>query len=378
MRITIVLGAFLPVPPVLGGAVEKVQLLLADAYLEAGHDVTVISRRYKNFPDEETVKGVKYLRVGSFERSKSLAVNLILTSLYALRVARCLPKSDITVTNTFLLPMLLNRRTAGKIYVHIARFPKHQMFLYFRADRLQAVSHVVAEEIVRQTPHLSNKVVTIGNPVSSSYFTLNPIQQRKKVVLFVGRIAREKGVHLLIESFVSMVKHWDQFNISEWSLRIVGPHDVAQGGDGPEYLSELVRLAQPLGSSCSFVGPIFEERALIKEYQAASIFVYPSLAEKGEAFGLAPLEAMAAGCAVVVSNLQCFNEYVEEGRNALKFEHSGPSPEESLAGKLTLLMAAPQSIVQIARNGNIAARRFEASAIASKMLRDFELLVSGS
>ena len=56
MRITIVLGPFLPVPPVLGGAVEKVHLLLAGAYQAAGHDVTIISRKYKNFPDEETCR----------------------------------------------------------------------------------------------------------------------------------------------------------------------------------------------------------------------------------------------------------------------------------------------------------------------------------
>ncbi len=35
MRITILLGPFLPVPPVLGGAVEKVHLLLAETYAAA-------------------------------------------------------------------------------------------------------------------------------------------------------------------------------------------------------------------------------------------------------------------------------------------------------------------------------------------------------
>jgi hypothetical protein len=45
MRITIVLGPFLPVPAVFGGAVEKVHLLLAGAYRDVGHDVTIISRR---------------------------------------------------------------------------------------------------------------------------------------------------------------------------------------------------------------------------------------------------------------------------------------------------------------------------------------------
>ena len=42
MRITIVIGPFYPIPPVRGGAVEKVHLLLAGAYRDAGHDVTIV------------------------------------------------------------------------------------------------------------------------------------------------------------------------------------------------------------------------------------------------------------------------------------------------------------------------------------------------
>jgi hypothetical protein len=55
MRIAIILGPFLPVPPVLGGAVEKVHLALAQAYRAAGHEVTIISRRYSDFPIDEVV-----------------------------------------------------------------------------------------------------------------------------------------------------------------------------------------------------------------------------------------------------------------------------------------------------------------------------------
>ena len=62
MRITILLGPFLPVPPVLGGAVEKVHLLLAETYAAAGHQVTIVSRAYKNFPREEIVNGVRHIR----------------------------------------------------------------------------------------------------------------------------------------------------------------------------------------------------------------------------------------------------------------------------------------------------------------------------
>src|SRR2546428_328239 len=155
MRITIVTGPFLPIPPVLGGAVEKVHFLLAGAYRAAGHDVTMISRRYDDFPHEEIVEGIRHIRIASFDRSSSLAVNLALDFCYAVRVARSLPPSDITVTNSFSLPLVLPRRRAGKIYVHVARFPKRQMALYVRADRLQAISHAVADAITAQAPRLA-------------------------------------------------------------------------------------------------------------------------------------------------------------------------------------------------------------------------------
>ena len=44
MKIAIVLGAFLPVPPVMGGAVEKVWFTLAAEFVRRGHNVTLVSR----------------------------------------------------------------------------------------------------------------------------------------------------------------------------------------------------------------------------------------------------------------------------------------------------------------------------------------------
>jgi glycosyltransferase involved in cell wall biosynthesis len=117
---------------------------------------------------------------------------------------------------------------------------------------------------------------------------------------------------------------------------------------------------------------------LIKEYQAASVFVYPSLAATGEAFGLAPLEAMAAGCAVIVSNLGCFDDFAEDGVSALRFEHQSQNVATNLKVKLERLIAQPSLAQEIALNGNMAARRFKTATIASMMLNDFKLLVASS
>jgi glycosyltransferase involved in cell wall biosynthesis len=375
MRITIVLGPFLPVPAVLGGAVEKVHLLLAGAYRDAGHDVTIISRRYKELPCEEIVDGIKYIRIRSSDRSSSLAVNLALDLRYALRVARHLPASDVTVTNSFSLPLVLPRRRAGKIYVHVARFPKGQMALYRRADRLQAISRAVAAAIIEQAPGLAGRVASIGYPVPEAYFGGEPPRARHGTVLFVGRLAREKGVHLLVRAFILAMAKLGARDKAGWKLRIVGPHEVTQGGDGADYLGELKALALPLGPACEFVGPVFGQEELVSEYHAASIFVYPSLAEKGEAFGLAALEAMASGCAVIVSDLRCFDDFIEQGVTGVKFDHRGAGPEWNLGSQLTRLIEAPETLERIARGGRSAAHRFKTPAIAAHMLDDFASLV---
>ena len=377
MRITVVLGPFLPVPTLIGGAVEKVHLGLAAAYRGAGHDVTLMSRRYAGLAHEETIDGIRHIRVPSSDRSSSLAINLARDLRYATTVARHLPPSDITVTNSFFLPLVLPRARAGKIYVHVARFPKGQMALYFRADRLQAISRAVADAIVSQAPSLADRVTTVGYPVPDAYFGVEPVRRRRKTVLFVGRLAREKGVHLLVRAFADARAKLTAAR-NDWQLRIVGPHEATQGGDGGAYLDELRALARPLGPACEFAGPIFDEHELIAEYRAASIFVYPSIAERGEAFGLAALEAMASGCGVVVSSLACFRDFVVPGINGLTFDHRGRSPELSLGDAIARLMAEPETLAKMARHGEKTARLFTIDAIAARMLDDFAALVAGA
>lgn len=354
-------------PTVLGGAVEKTQLQLAEAYAAAGHDVTMISRQFDSFPKEEIVSGVRHIRIPAFDRGQVFAMNLVRDWGYSSRAAKAMPISDITVTNGFSLPMLVSRKKAGRIYVNVNRFPKGQLLLYRKADRFQAVSTIVADAIVKQVPAYAGKVVVIGNPVPQRYFTNKP---KKPTVLFVGRLAREKGIHQLIQAFGAMAK---KAGFSpEWKLRIVGPHAFEHGGDGIQYLNELKRLAAPMETRCQFVGPVFNEEALIAEYASAAIFVYPTVASKGEALPVAPLEAMAAGCAVVVSKLSCFDDYIRDGVNALQFDHTQEGAANQLAGLLMTLIENIDSRQRLASAGREKAEEFCLPVIAHKMLQDFD------
>src|SRR6266700_3701621 len=88
MRITFVTGPFFPVPAVLGSAVERWHLALAEEMAGRGHRVAMISRTYGDFPNEEMRNGVRHMRVPSWDAPRSRFLFRIYDLLYSLRVAR--------------------------------------------------------------------------------------------------------------------------------------------------------------------------------------------------------------------------------------------------------------------------------------------------
>ena len=102
---------------------------------------------------------------------------------------------------------------------------------------------------------------------------------------------------------------------------IVGPAEEKLGGGGESYLASLKHSAKRANNRVTFAGPIFDAVELEQTFRGAKLFVYPSLAERGESFGLAPLEAMTHGCAVLVSKLECFGDFIRDGETGFVFDH---------------------------------------------------------
>src|ERR1044071_5172724 len=260
MRITIVMGAFFPVPPIMGGAVEKVWHALAQEFARRGHAVTQISRVVNEFPSKETLSGVNHIRVKGFDTPASLLWLKFLDLVYSRRARSVLPPSDVIVTNTFWLPVLLRNNRGGQLYVHVARFPKGQMRLYRHAARLQTPSHEVARAIVAEQPALAERVRVIPNPLPHPGNSGEAPAQtgREKIVLYVGRLHPEKGIGLLIDAFTRL----DGARRSDWRLVIVGPAEAKYGGGGQSYLEQLKATAAKAGDRVEFHGPIFEPEEL--------------------------------------------------------------------------------------------------------------------
>jgi glycosyltransferase involved in cell wall biosynthesis len=374
MKITIVLGAFFPVPPIRGGAVEKIWFALGQEFVRRGHGVVQISRAAPAFHRQEILSGVKHVRVRGFNAPRSLFRLKILDLIYSLRTMSILPEADIVVTNTFWLPILLRNSKHGKVYVHVARYPKGQMRFYGRAARLQAPSHAVARAIAEQAPQLQDKIAVVPYPVPQAKMDHAPLPtgKREKIILFVGRVHPEKGVHLLVDAFANMPRDL----CSEWKLSILGPAEEELGGGGERYLTELKRVAAKAGGQVFFRGAIFDSAMLEQNFRAARLFVYPSLAERGESFGLAPLEAMTHACAVMVSNLNCFSDFIRESETGFVFDHRSNNPAQALRDKIEKVIVDPMLLARVSDAGYRKSADYSLDRVADQFLRDFSSLVA--
>lgn len=372
MKITLVLGAFLPVPPIMGGAIEKVWFSLAKEFVRKGHEVVLISRAVAQFPFEENLEGVRCLRVRGFDMPRWIVWLKFLDLLYSLRVKSILPSADVIVSHTFWLPILLRTANRGKVYVHIGRYPKGQMRFYRHVGRLQAPTADLARAVAAEAPELERKTSIVPNPrpESATGELPMPIERREKIILFVGRVHPEKGAHLLVDAFAGAKRAAS----AGWKLIIVGPTETKFGGGGEGYLAELKRSAR--NAEIVFRGAIFDPVQLTNEYRAARLFVYPSLAEKGESFGLAPLEGMTHGCAVLVSDLRCFHDFIRAGESGFIFDHRAPDPTQVLREKIEDLIGNPTLLSRVAEAGYVKSADYSLDRVAGRFLADFESMLS--
>jgi len=325
MRITIVTGAFLPVPSLLGGAVEKMWLALAREFVRQGHLVTLISRRFPGLPEEEVVDGIHHRRVGGYSSPKNILLLKLLDLFHTLAVLPRLTDSEILISNTFWLPILARPFHKGMLLIDVQRMPKGQMRFYGGNSILRANSQAVHEAILAELPTAAKRIITIPNPLPFDPPEQVDLSAKESVILYAGRIHPEKGLDLLMEAARSLPEGW--------ILDVVGPHQISAGGGGEEYLASLKQKAE--GLPVLFSGPLHGINELAERYRRSRVFVYPSIAEAGETFGLAVLEAMAWGCVPIVSDLACFRDFVHHRANSFVFDHRGPKAPVRLASLIS-------------------------------------------
>jgi glycosyltransferase involved in cell wall biosynthesis len=371
MKITIVQGAFLPIPPFLGGAVEKMWYSLAKEFINQGHEVIYISKRYLGSVTFELDNGINHIRVKGYKTPSSLILLKILDLFYSIRILKKIPNnSDIIVSNTFWLPILLSSKNKRKCLIDVARIPKGQMKFYIKNAILRANSNVVSKAIKSEiSSKFYEKVVMIPNTLPFKNIEKIDFELKQKIILYTGRIHPEKGIDILIESF-KLLKN------NDWQLLLVGPYSVESGGGGVNYLNYL--KSKSIDSNIIFHEPIFNPGELNSIYLKSSIFVYPSIAEKGETFGVSPLEAMSCGCATIVSDLDCFKDFVLTDINGLIFDHRSKDKIQNLFNQLIKLIENPKLLNSLSSEAIKVNLSHSNETIANIFLDEFQKIISSN
>jgi glycosyltransferase involved in cell wall biosynthesis len=174
----------------------------------------------------------------------------------------------------------------------------------------------------------SDKLVMVPNGVNTQCYQ-EPITDTKefrskfalpqeKIVLYVGRLVYEKGIHILINAVPKILSKVDAKFI------IVG------SGYMKEQLLNIVR-SMGLEHKVMFEG-FMDEQTLVKLQRVADVSVVPSLFEP---FGIVALEAMASRCPVVVSDTGGLSEIVDHEVSGIKVYPNNP---ESLAWGITKVL----------------------------------------
>ena len=142
-----------------------------------------------------------------------------------------------------------------------------------------------------------NRIKYIPNPLS---FEIEEDLKKEKIILFVGRITKEKGVDILIKSWEKIYKKYN-----DWKLVIVG-----DGKDKKEFICLSKNIAK---NQISFL-PATNNVEIF--YKRASILVLPSLFE---GFGMVIVEAMSKGVCVISSNTVGGKKLISNNENGILF-----------------------------------------------------------
>lgn len=174
------------------------------------------------------------------------------------------------------------------------------------------------------------------------------IDEEKKIILYMGRLGREKGVHNLISAMKEI------FTIHpETELVIAGK------GDEKENLKKQAKELN-IEEKVLFKGYVENVKKL---YQKAYLVVFPSIWM--ENCPLATLEAMACGKAVIASKIGGFADIIEDGKNGFLVN---PNNIKELASAITKLLENTELTLKTGHAAQKASERYDLNIYLENLL----------
>lgn len=177
----------------------------------------------------------------------------------------------------------------------------------------------------------------------------------RPTVLFVGRLEERKGFQHLLRSFRSVAEA-----IPDARLLVVGAYDKDDKADH-------VRYARRHGlHGVRFVGHVPAED-IPRYYRSADVFCAPSTGF--ESFGIVLLEAMAAGTAIIASDIAGYRDVLTDGKEGRLVP---PGDESALAEALVTLLRTPGERRRMSEQGRRTALGYSWDRVARRIADYYE------
>ncbi|MCG7405806.1 glycosyltransferase family 4 protein [Paenibacillus sp. ACRRX] len=303
MNVLIICTEKLPVPNIRGGAIQTYIGGVAQK-ISAHHRLTILGRSDPELLPDEVVNGIRYVRVpsdGIFDKYAEGVVQFLnqRTEHYDLihifnRPRLVLPVRNTSPQSRIVLSMHNDMFNPAKIH------PDEAQAVITTLERIVTISNFIGNEILRYYPQAQPKLRTIYSGVDLDRFapwmeSQTALHERqvlraqhqlesKKVILFVGRLSRNKGPHVLVRA-MSQLKHSDAV------LVVVGGAWYSDNRVS-DYIAYIRSLAERASLPVVTTGYV-EAHDVHRWFCAADVFVCTSIWD--EPLARVHYEAMAAG-----------------------------------------------------------------------------------
>ena len=163
------------------------------------------------------------------------------------------------------------------------------------------VSEYIKQQFMKGISTETQKVHVLYNGVNRK---ITHFPEKKKEILFVGRLVSEKGVDLYVEVVKSIA-----FNYPDWNFGIIGSLKLGDQNKTNFFGNKVIEKFKSIGSQARYYG--FKDYSFVEDkMKTASIIVIPSLWQ--EPFGLVAAEAMSHGICIIASKVGGIPEIIRD------------------------------------------------------------------
>ncbi|WP_426572699.1 glycosyltransferase family 4 protein [Aquihabitans sp. McL0605] len=225
--------------------------------------------------------------------------------------------------------------------------------LRWLAGRLDVRVVVSAEAEALAVDHIGGTYEHLFNGIEIDRFAdAEPWPTEGRTLFFLGRHEPRKGLDVLLAALPLLPA-----DITVWI-----------GSDGPD--TERLRVRHAGDPRIHWLGRLSDEEKR-RRLKAADIFCAPSL--RGESFGVVLLEAMAAGAAIVASDLSGYRLVARPDLDGLLV---APGDPQALADALNLVLADPVRRAELVTSATERATSFSMDQLADHYLALYERVCS--